>query len=84
MIDTGAAVSMINECALDRFNFRITGKRTQKYFGAGNEQLPLGDSLVEVKINVVKCGWITLKDVVVCKGKRNVNMIQLMRQNGKI
>ena len=75
MIDTGAAVSMINECALDRLNFKITGKRTQKYFGAGNEQLPLGDSLVEVKINVAKCGWITLKDVVVCKGQRKVNMV---------
>ena len=75
MIDTGAAVSMINECALDRKFYKITGKRKQTYFGAGNEKLPLADSLVEVKINVAKCGWITLKDVVVCRGKKATNMI---------
>ena len=68
MIDTGAAVSMINDCALDSKHFRIVGKRKQAYFGAGNEKLPLSENLVDVDVKVNGCGWITVKDVVVCQG----------------
>ena len=77
LIDTGAASSMINEKALTPFNHTIAGKRSQKYWGAGGSELPLGENLVNVRVHIEGVGTIEAKNVIVCKGTKGTNTMLL-------
>ena len=77
MIDTGAASSMINEQALTGFNHTIAGKRMQAFYGAGGTELPLGENLVNVQVDIDGVGTIEAKNVIVCKGKKGVSTMLL-------
>ena len=71
LVDSGAAVSLVNENALTPDNHTVAGKRTKRYKGAGDEPLPLGDYLVNVKVDILNVGQIEIKNAVVCKGKQS-------------
>ena len=77
LIDTGATVSLINQQALTADNHRIVGRRIRKYYGAGGSELPLGDHLVDVRVHVVGCGFMEVKNAIVCKGRKSTNTILL-------
>ena len=74
-MDSGAAVSLVNEHALTADNHIIVGRRTKIYKGAGNEILPLGDNLVDIKVKIPDVGFLTIKNAVVCKGQRHNSKI---------
>ena len=75
LIDTGAAVSLINECALSKHNYRVKTKRDQKYSGVSGAPLDLWDHLVDVDIYIRQLGWLTLENVVVCKGRKGMETV---------
>ena len=70
MVDSGASVSLVNENALTADNHVKSGVRTKSYRGAGNEVLPLGDHLVNIRVQIPNVGPIEIKNAVVCKGTR--------------
>ena len=71
LVDTGAAVSMVNSSALTSDNHVIVGKRTKIYNGAGGSPLPLSDDLVDVKLFIPKCGFMWIKNAIVCLGRKS-------------
>ena len=75
LVDTGAAVSMVNACSLTPDNHVIVGKRTKVYNGAGGSPLPLSDDLVDVKVFIPKCGFLWIRKAIVCLGKKSTNSI---------
>ena len=75
LVDTGAAVSMVNSSALTSDNHVIVGKRTKIYNGAGGSPLPLSDDLVDVKLFIPKCGFMWIKNAIVCLGRKSTNSI---------
>ena len=70
LVDSGAAVSLVNEHALTPDNHTVAGKRTKHYKGAGDEPLPLGDYLVNIKVDILNVGQLEIREAVVCKGKK--------------
>ena len=77
LIDTGAASSLVNQHALTKGNYRIVGRRTKPYYGAGGAVLPLADYIVDVKLEVENVGVIEIKQAIVCQGNRS-NKVVLM------
>ena len=75
LVDTGAAVSMVNACSLTADNHVVVGKRTKVYNGAGGSPLPLGDDLVNVKVFIPKHGYMWVKNAIVCLGRKSTNSI---------
>ena len=75
LVDTGAAVSMVNAKALTKHNHVIVGKRTKTYSGAGGSPLPLDDNLVDIKIFIPNHGHMVIKNAIVCHGKKSTNSI---------
>ena len=68
-------MSLVNEHALTADNHKISGKRTKSYRGAGNETLPLGDDLVNIRVYIPNVGNIEILNAVVCKGQRSNSKI---------
>ena len=75
LVDTGAAVSMVNAKALTNYNHVVVGKRTKTYSGAGGSPLPLDDNLVDVKIFIPNHGHMVIKNAIVCHGRKSTNSI---------
>ena len=75
LVDTGAAVSMVNAKALTKHNHVVVGKRTKTYSGAGGSPLPLDDNLVDIKIFIPNHGHMVIKNAIVCHGKKSTNSI---------
>ena len=77
LVDTGAAVSMVNASSLTPDNHVIVGKRTKVYNGAGGSPLPLSDDLVNIKVFIPRYGYMWIKNAIV-KNRKRVFQISFM------
>ena len=75
LIDTGAASSLVNMQALTKDNYRVVGRRTRPYYGAGGSVLPLADFLADVRLEVEGVGVVEIKRAIVCNGNRSNNVV---------